>query len=187
LIDSVRRVLSPEYRCKDEVKLPQDFTAFGLKRVGDIQTSNLAEHLLMKDDDTKVTIFHQASFLKLHKRINRLVVFAHSNITPTKMTILNSGLLSKLIDETLQTLALLLPSTDRRSSKWFQEKQKRLKLDSQAGRYGHLNSVGRQINNCRYWRDRLVIFKQAFDDTEPRTCPNGGTMIEKEFNGIYFG
>jgi hypothetical protein len=92
------------------------------------------------------------------------------SILQTDTALLYSDLLSKdLIDETLRTLALLLPSSDPRSSKWFQEKQRRLRLDPRAGHCGHLNSEGRQINNFKYWRDRLVILKQAFDDSEPRT------------------
>ena len=27
----------------------------------------------------------------------------------------------------------------------------------------------RQIRNFRYWRDRLIVLKQAFDDSEPHT------------------
>lgn len=84
LVDSIQTDLSPAYCCKDEVKLPKSFTAANLERIGGIRvcwTSNLAEHLMMKEDDTIVTIFHQASFLELHKHMNRWAVFASSNMS----------------------------------------------------------------------------------------------------------
>ncbi|KAI9862864.1 MAG: hypothetical protein M1830_006160 [Pleopsidium flavum] len=73
------------------------------------------------------------------------------------------------LDETLRTLSLLLPSTDRRSKKWFRAKQERFHLDPKAGSCVHLNAAARQIDNFKYWRDRLLILKQAFDDSEPKT------------------
>lgn len=76
---------------------------------------------------------------------------------------------SDLIAETTRTLALLIPSTDTRCKKWFQLKRRDSFLDPKAGSCGHLNADARQIDNFRYWRDRLVILKQAFDDTEPHT------------------
>jgi hypothetical protein len=32
-----------------------------------VWTSNLADHLLMRDDDTKVILFHHACFLRKHR------------------------------------------------------------------------------------------------------------------------
>lgn len=74
-----------------------------------------------------------------------------------------------LIDETTRTLGLLLPTTDPRSRKWFSKKQKEFDLDPKAGSYGPLKAPARQIDNFHYWRDRLIILKQTFDDSEPRT------------------
>jgi hypothetical protein len=74
-----------------------------------------------------------------------------------------------MIDETLRTLALLIPHSDQRSRKWFKKLQRSSNLDPKAGKCGPLNSKGRQIGEFRYWRDRLVLLKQAFDDTEPQT------------------
>ena len=75
----------------------------------------------------------------------------------------------ELIDETLRTLALLIPSNDSSSRKWFRKTQKSLCLDTRAGSYGPLNASARQIDKFHYWRDRLVVLKQAFDDSEPKT------------------
>jgi len=54
----------------ETVKLPKSFNAIQLRRVGGIKiiwSNNLADHLLMRDDDTKLTIFHHASFLRCHR------------------------------------------------------------------------------------------------------------------------
>jgi hypothetical protein len=69
---------------------------------------------------------------------------------------------------------MLIPSSDSQSRKWFSEKQRNLKpknvmLDPWAGSCKHLNAAGRQLKNFKYWKDRLVILKQAFDESEPHT------------------
>lgn len=58
---------------------------------------------------------------------------------------------------------------DKKSKAWFQKKQNDLSLDPKAGTYGPLNAAARQIENFTYWRDRLVILKQTFDDSEPHS------------------
>lgn len=42
-------------------------------------------------------------------------------------------------------------------------------LDPKLVEVGHLNTHDRQIENFKYWHDRLVMLKQAFDDSEPST------------------
>jgi len=52
------------------VKLDSLFTAPNIERIADIQviwTSNLADHLLLEDEDTKVRLFSHVSFLELHR------------------------------------------------------------------------------------------------------------------------
>ena len=44
-----------------------------------------------------------------------------------------------------------------------------MRLDPKAASCGHLNNAARQIDNFQYWRDRHVILKQGFDDSEPKT------------------
>jgi hypothetical protein len=53
------------------IKLEKIFNARNLQRIAGIQiiwTDNLADHLSMKDDDTRVAIFHHASFLQFQER-----------------------------------------------------------------------------------------------------------------------
>ena len=80
-----------------------------------------------------------------------------------------------LIDETMRTLALLLPEHDSDVEIWFQQqtaklqKRRKLPLDPLARECGQLKVEERQIDNFEYWHDRLVILKQVFDEAEPNT------------------
>ena len=151
---AIQQTLSSTKLHNETVKLPKIFNAANLERITGIQvvwTSNLADHLALKDEDTKVMLFHQASFLELHK-------ISANSILPRA-----------LLDETMQTLGLLIPSLDKKSQTWFRKNQKRLSLDRKAGSYGPLNADARQIDCFHYWRDRLIILKQTFDESEPHT------------------
>ena len=60
----------PITKQEPEVKLERLFTACNLEQIAGIQviwTSNIADHLVLEDDDTSVRIFSHASFLELHK------------------------------------------------------------------------------------------------------------------------
>lgn len=51
------------------VKLEKGFNAMNLERIAGVEvrwTSNLADHLRMRDDDKTLEIFHCATFLQLH-------------------------------------------------------------------------------------------------------------------------
>ena len=145
--------VSHHYNSTDLVKLPQTFTAAHLEQIGGIQviwTSNLADHLLLKDDDTKLMLFHQVSILQLHKK------------SPT------SVLPKVLVDETMRSVSLLIPPVLGKPNPWFQQQRKKYLIDTQAGVCDRLNSSERQIEKFVYWRDRLVLLKRTFDDAEPR-------------------
>lgn len=87
------------------------------------------------------------------------------------------------IDETVRTIALLFPQAEfgatRRLAitggskrKWFQplrHKHKDLVLDPRLVLCGSPKTENRQIDRFYFWRDRLVILKQAFDEATPRT------------------
>jgi hypothetical protein len=67
---SIEAQFTPAQGPCDTFKLPKVFNAANLERIAGIQvcwTSNLADHLLMKDDETAVMFFHHVTFLKLHK------------------------------------------------------------------------------------------------------------------------
>ena len=70
LSDAVAKEFSSKSQTTETVKLPKVFTAANLEKIAGIQvqwTSNLADHLALKDDDKKVMFFHQASFLELSR------------------------------------------------------------------------------------------------------------------------
>ena len=70
LADTLIDVISPKFKLSDSVKFPKAFNAANLEKIAGIEvvwTSNLADHLCLKEDDTKVMLYHQASFLELHE------------------------------------------------------------------------------------------------------------------------
>jgi hypothetical protein len=70
LRDFIKLTFPDTKELPDNVKLERLFTARNLEWVADIQviwTSNLADHLQLEDDDTKVRVFSHASFLELHR------------------------------------------------------------------------------------------------------------------------
>ena len=149
----IDRLFSTRYESEEMVKLPQSFTAAHLEQIGGIEviwTSNLADHLLLKDDDTKLMLFHQVSILSLHK------------------TSTTSPLPKALIEETLRSISLLIPPILGERNPWFVQQRKKHNIDAHAGLCDRLNSSQRQIEKFLYWRDRLVLLKRTFDDAEPR-------------------
>ena len=149
----INRSFSLHYNSTDLVKLPQAFTAAHLEQIGGIKviwTSNLADHLLLKDDDTKLMLFHQVSILQLHKK-------SATSLLP-----------KVLVDETIRSISLLIPPILGEPNPWFQQQRKKHLIDAQAGVCDRLNSSERQIEKFAYWRDRLVLLKRTFDDAEPR-------------------
>ncbi|KAI0193507.1 hypothetical protein F4808DRAFT_453246 [Astrocystis sublimbata] len=145
------------------VRLPKSFDAWGLNIIGGLElefTDNLADHLLLVEDDTTVMIFHHASFLERQEN-----------------TLYPNG----LVDETLQTLALLFPQSefgpsirrDTAKRAWFKKlcltSSPYAVVDSRVAMCGNLGAEKRQIERFTFWRDRLIILKQVYDDAAPRT------------------
>ena len=142
----------PSIEIHERVKLDRIFTARQLERIAGLHifwTSNLADHLRLMVDDTKVAIFHHASFLEYHKT---------NDVFPPGF-----------VEETLRTLSLLFPRYDKKSRKWFRIQRQNWALDENAAVCGHLSTEERQIENFVFWHDRLVILKQVFDEAEPST------------------
>ena len=68
--DLVNTHMVPQTSMKEQVKLEKIFNARNLERIAGVEirwTTNFADHLRMRDDDTAVEIFHCASFLRLHQ------------------------------------------------------------------------------------------------------------------------
>ncbi|KAF2999569.1 hypothetical protein E8E14_003545 [Neopestalotiopsis sp. 37M] len=155
----------PKLSC-ETIRLPKQLNAWSIASVAGIDivlTENLAEHLLLIDDDRKLLVFHHASFLELQR----------SSIFP-----------DGFVEETLRTLALLFPEAEfRKKGGWITEssKQKWFRTlyqkppnnwfvpDERLGFCGTLPAANRHIDCFKFWRDRLVILKQAYDEATPRT------------------
>jgi len=103
----------------------------------------------MAEDDKIVAIFHHASFLQTLKR--------------QKNALYPPG----LIDETLRTLALLFPKDDRATKKYVLSLPSTPPIDQHLAKIGQLHLDDRQIETYQFWHDRLVILKQAFDESRP--------------------
>jgi len=142
----------PPVLTNHNVRFEKSFTAVNLQRIAGIKirwTNNLADHLRMVDDDDKiVAIFHHATFLK------------HQT-----SALLPAG----LVDETLRTLALLFPQNDRATKKWINSLPATPVVDRQLNQCGQLRLDDRQIETYKFWHDRLIILKQAFDESRPAT------------------
>ncbi|KAL8697929.1 MAG: hypothetical protein Q9201_006848 [Fulgogasparrea decipioides] len=136
----------------DIVKLPQSFTAANLEKIAGIQirwTNNLADHLLLRDDDTKLMLFHQVSALSWYPWAD--------DVLPLELPF-----------ETIRTISLLIPPSLGEPNPWFRQEQQKHRLDAQAGLCHRLNSSERQIDKFHYWRERLVLLKRTYDDAEPK-------------------
>lgn len=86
--DTIDEAFSPNKQSTEMVQLPRAFTAANLEKIAGIQvqwTSNLADHLSMKDDDTKVMLFHQASFLELHRESMWCVEDSFFSLAPARL------------------------------------------------------------------------------------------------------
>ncbi|RDL35111.1 Uncharacterized protein BP5553_07042 [Venustampulla echinocandica] len=135
---------APQILEQETVRFEKVFNARNLGQIAGIKirwTNNLADHLRLVDD---VSI--DANF--------------SSNLFPVG-----------LVDETLRTLALLFPGTDKTTKKWFKKLSTSKKLDTKAVKCGRLRAEDRYIENFEFWHDRLIVLKQLFDEAEPDTFP----------------
>lgn len=62
----------------------------------------------------------------------------------------------------------MLPKNNPEIQTWFQKQQASYHLDHNAAKCLNINSDARQISQFHFWRDRMVILKQVFDESEPR-------------------
>lgn len=144
----------PQRLNHEGVKLEKNFTGPNLDRIAGLEivwTDNLIDHLRMSDDDTKVHIFHHATFLECQQH--------------NQKSLLPDG----VANETLETLKLLFPKSATETKKWFLKEAPTAEVDSRVIQCGQLGSDRRKIENFKFWRDRLVTLKQVFDEAQPKT------------------
>ncbi|KAJ6787104.1 hypothetical protein PWT90_07225 [Aphanocladium album] len=113
----------------------------------------MLDHLRLTDDDQRVHIFHHASFLEVQKHSIVLTVSSPPG----------------LADETLRMLALLIPSSDPATRTWFTKLPNYPNLDKRSARDRRLKTDDRQLQNFAFWRERLLMLKQVFDEAQPQS------------------
>jgi len=154
LREFLQRYFEPERKLGESVKLEKIFKASNLDRIAGLEivwTDNLADHLRLTDDDKRVHIFHHASFLEVQRE-------GAENVLP-----------EGLAEETLRTLALLCPASDHETRQWISGLPDHGRLDKRVNQCGRLKTDSRRIDRFAFWRDRLVMLKQAFDEAQPKT------------------
>jgi hypothetical protein len=72
-----------------------------------------------------------------------------------------------LILETFDTLSLIVPRDTGSVRRWYLKKQKSNALDPGAPHCNYLKLEDRNIEHFKYWGDRLVRLKRAYDSHEP--------------------
>jgi hypothetical protein len=72
----------------------------------------------------------------------------------------------EFLEETRRTLSLLVPPS---AGRWLKRQQaSNAVIDGRAGCCRYLRTEDRKIERFDYWRDRLIILKEAYDDHEPQ-------------------
>lgn len=100
------------------------------------------------------------SLIELIRRIFLIELMRRSSVLPDDVR-----------QETLDTLALLFPQTEKAVRKCFKRWQsiEGGRIDPELMKCGSLRAEARQVKRFYYWRDRLIVLKQVFDDAEPKT------------------
>ncbi|KAF2656358.1 hypothetical protein K491DRAFT_656664 [Lophiostoma macrostomum CBS 122681] len=131
-----------------------DITAYNIQRYTGIRirwTNNLADHLRLVDDDTKLCIFHHLTYLNRH---------LNSPILPTD-----------LAKETILTLALLFPRYDKDPEKWLRAQissnKSEIVIDPELLRCDRVMPSDRALDKFKFWRDELLTLKEKFDKPRP--------------------
>lgn len=92
------------------------------------------------------------------KRVANRTDLSNSNVLP-----------EELITETLQTISLLFPLCDKATQRWLRKHTNTGYVDRALSTSGPLRFDDRQIEKFEYWHDRLIVLKQAFDQSRPST------------------
>ena len=154
LREFIARTVASHSTQKDQYRISLAFNARAFEKVAGIKvlwTRDLLSHLEVGLNDSTLALFHNVKILQLYEQSSLRNIFPDS-----------------FLDETRRTLSLMLPVADKASVKWFHSKQRRLGLDMAAGECRHLRATQRNIQDFDFWRDRLIIAREAFDLSQPR-------------------
>lgn len=138
---------------------PFSLNAYNLERVGGFElvwTDHLADHLYLNEDLGTISIYH-------HVHVLRGLLQAKSP---------NQALPDRLLTETLQTLALIIPRANRDCKTWFEKVHNKYakyaeNIDHGAGDVELLHWA-RSTEKYKFWGQRLITIKMAYDASEPK-------------------
>ncbi len=146
----------------DDVKLEKTFRVYDIVKISKFAVhwvDDIFEHLSLESPDPgkdnapfRIRIYHHRSFLRYH-------LDSQSAVFP-----------DGFIDETLRTLDLLLPYEHKQTRNWYGKEARAGQLDSTACEQGRqLDPHLRKIDSFTFWRERLTILKETYDELEPDT------------------
>ncbi|KAH5216334.1 hypothetical protein HBI62_170630 [Parastagonospora nodorum] len=159
--------------CQDDVLQPH-FTLRNFDRDANISiiwTNNLVDHLRLVNKDKGLCVFHQVSFLKWIQKVSRSAT--HLLPTVIVLKVLTSPMYPKgFIEETIDTLTLLLPDTDRRTRHWLECELQDYDLTGVDLNLRHLgsfkaNDPARRLEHFKFWRERLGVLKDVVEEETP--------------------
>ncbi|OQV06069.1 hypothetical protein CLAIMM_10701 [Cladophialophora immunda] len=148
------RKIASKSTIKDEFRMRRSFNARAFAMVAGINvqwTRNLAEHLEVTGDDSDIAIFHCVAALDLYEQSE-----------------FNQMLPAGFVEETRRTLALMLPSADQNTQAWLEKQKRKRKLDPRCGSCPHVKASQRHTRDFDFWRDRIVVAKEVFDEHQPK-------------------
>jgi len=153
LKDFVARTLGTSSTETEKYRLPLSFNAKTFKKVAGIHIAwerDLLKHLEIGLNDRSLAIFHNIQVLSMFEQSS------FSSIFPPRF-----------LDETRRTVWLVLLIADNDCRKWFDADYCRLGLGVGPDDITHLRAPQRNIQNFDFWRDRLIVAKDAFDTSQP--------------------
>ncbi|KAL6714599.1 hypothetical protein ACLMJK_008024 [Lecanora helva] len=136
---------------------PSSVHGHSLERIGGFDiawTDHLGNHLYLDEDTDTISIYHHVHFLQ-----GLQTKKASEDVLP-----------DRLLLETLQSLALLIPRAKRDSKAWFDRARTESTtfIDKHAGDVPQDPSWARSPENYKYWGQRLIAIKEAYDASEPK-------------------
>ena len=135
---------------------PFSLNAYSLEHIGGFKvswTDHLADHLYLNEDMDTISVYHHVQVLR----------GLECKKEPDQV------LPDRLLLETLQTLALLIPRANRKCKQWFERvhSQDQADIDKAAGDVELLHWA-RSPEKYQYWGQRLITIKDAYDASEPK-------------------
>ncbi|KAF2117069.1 hypothetical protein BDV96DRAFT_571493 [Lophiotrema nucula] len=115
-------------------------------------TDNLSDHLRLDNGDRRVRLFWHTQWLQSYPNDE-----PHSHLPPG------------LAVETLQTLVLLFPDSEKDTRKFCREEGIIGRMHHWIGEENFLGNELLNLNHYKYWQNRLAYLKEAFDHSSSGT------------------